>query len=60
MDSPIWFTSSHSSGTGQCVECAHTQDGGMTVRDSKHTTGPALSFPREGWQSFLREVRKES
>jgi hypothetical protein len=60
MDKLTWLKSTHSSGNGECVECAHTPDGGMAVRDSKDTTGPALSFPREGWRSFLREVRQET
>jgi hypothetical protein len=53
MDKLTWFTSSYSSHNGQCVECAHTPNGGMAVRDSKHPTGPALSFPREAWHQFL-------
>jgi hypothetical protein len=53
MDQPTWFKSSYSSGNGQCVECAHTPDGGMAVRDSKHTTGSALPFSREAWHEFL-------
>jgi hypothetical protein len=57
MDNLNWFTSTYSSGTGECVECAHTPNGGMAVRDGKDTAGPALAFPRKHWQAFLREVR---
>jgi hypothetical protein len=57
MDKLTWFKSSYSSYNGQCVECAHTPDGGMAIRDSKHATGPALSFPRETWHQFLSNVR---
>jgi hypothetical protein len=57
MDQPTWFKSSYSSANGQCVECARTQDGGMSVRDSKHPTDEALSFPRETWHTFLVSVR---
>jgi hypothetical protein len=57
MENHAWFTSSYSSGTGQCVECAHAPDGGMAVRDSTDTAGPALTFPREHWQAFLRDLR---
>jgi hypothetical protein len=60
MNKLTWFTSSYSSGNGQCVECAHTPDGGMAVRDSKDAAGPALAFPRKHWQAFLREVRQAS
>jgi hypothetical protein len=56
MENYSWFTSSYSSPTGQCVQCAHIPDGGMAVRDSKDTAGPALAFPRKHWQVFLREV----
>jgi hypothetical protein len=58
MDKLTWFTSSYSSGNGQCVECARTQDGGMAVRDSKHGAAEVLSFPRETWRVFLVHARK--
>jgi len=57
MDQLTWFKSTYSSHNGACVECAHTPDGGMAVRDSKHTTGPTLSFPGETWYRFLAETR---
>ena len=53
-----WFKSSYSSANGQCVECAHTPDGGMAVRDSKHPATPPLSFSHEAWQSFLTAARQ--
>lgn len=59
MENYSWFTSSYSSGTGECVECARTPDGGMAIRDSKHTAGPALAFPRKHWQAFLGKVRAQ-
>jgi hypothetical protein len=58
MGKLTWFKSSYSSGNGQCVECAHTPDGGMAVRDSKHPADPALAFPREAWREFLATVRR--
>jgi hypothetical protein len=57
MDKLTWFTSSYSSGNGQCVECARTQDGGMAVRDSKQPTSDVVTFPREAWQSFLAAIQ---
>ena len=57
MDKLTWFKSSRSSANGQCVECAHALDGGMAVRDSKHPSGPALTFPRATWQAFLAKNR---
>jgi hypothetical protein len=57
MERYSWFKSSYSSPTGQCVECARTQDDGMAVRDSKHPSGVALAFARAAWHTFLRDVR---
>ena len=59
MDKLTWFTSSYSSGNGQCVECARTPDGGIAVRDSKHQPGPALAFPREAWREFLTRTQQD-
>ena len=53
-----WFTSTYSSGNGACVECARTSDGGMAVRDSKHSADPALAFPRDAWREFLATIRR--
>lgn len=50
----LWRKSSRSSGGGHenCVELAYV--GSVTgVRDSKNPGGPALTFPQEGWSSFL-------
>jgi hypothetical protein len=48
-----WFKSSYSAGDGgDCVEvaaCPRT----IHVRDSKDTTRPSLSVPRETWSSFV-------
>ena len=57
MDKLTWFTSSYSSANGECVECAHTPDGGMAVRDSRHPVGPALTFKSATWQAFLASAR---
>lgn len=59
-DKLTWFKSTYSSGNGACVECAYTPDGGMAVRDSKHTAGSALAIPREPWRQFLANVRSAS
>jgi hypothetical protein len=56
MDKLTWFKSTYSSGNGACVECAHTPNGGMAVRDSKHLAIPPLSFPRAAWQAFLADT----
>ncbi|UCM91811.1 DUF397 domain-containing protein [Streptomyces marincola] len=50
-----WFTSSHSSGNGECVEVADAEDGVLT-RDSKQRSGPVLVSRSEGWQAFVAGV----
>ncbi|HCU95455.1 MAG TPA: DUF397 domain-containing protein [Actinobacteria bacterium] len=52
-----WRKSSHSSGTGNCVEVA-TADGSVGVRDSKqHGRGPVLEFARAEWKAFIRAAK---
>lgn len=52
-----WIKSSYSDGSGgQCVEFSRTfaqTHGTVPVRDSKNPHGPALSFPADGWSSFV-------
>jgi hypothetical protein len=51
---PTWRKSSHSNGTGECVELACLAD--LTaVRDSKNAAGPSLLFPR--FESFVAEIK---
>jgi hypothetical protein len=49
----IWRKSSYSGGNAgnECVEVAFAQV--VRVRDSKNTTGPALTFSVEAWQGFI-------
>lgn len=53
----LWVKSSYSdsSNSNECVEVAPTPDL-VHVRDSKHTTGPRLTFPPTAWTSFLDHV----
>lgn len=51
-----WFTSSYSSGNGQCVQVRHQLDG-SAVRDSVHPDRAVLNFPKEEWRTFLNELR---
>jgi hypothetical protein len=48
-----WRTSSHTGDNGNCVEVAMTEHEGVAVRDTKHRTGPTLSFPNADWRAFL-------
>lgn len=47
-----WRISSHSSGTGSCVELAALPAGHVAVRDSTDRTRPALVFDSAEWQAF--------
>lgn len=54
------FTKSSYSGGGpgtDCIELAHTADGGCAVRDSKDPDGPLLVFSREAWSAFLHATK---
>jgi hypothetical protein len=52
-----WRKSSHSGNTGaDCVELAATPTA-RAVRDSKNTTGPALTFDATAFGVFLTNLR---
>jgi hypothetical protein len=60
-DTPHWFTSSHSSNGGQCVEVATNlaaSTGEVAVRDSKNPSGPALRLPANAFASFVEGVKR--
>ncbi|MEU7042848.1 DUF397 domain-containing protein [Streptomyces varsoviensis] len=48
--------SSYSTQQGNCVEVAHTADGGRVVRDSKTPNGGLLFCQRGAWANFLEAV----
>lgn len=48
-----WMKSSYSSGNGNCVEVAATDDA-VLVRDSKDRRGPVLTFTHTEWDAFTR------
>ena len=50
-----WRKSSHSHGSGDCVEVAQIADG-VAVRDSKDPAGPVLVFGLDQWRNFLDDV----
>lgn len=53
-----WFTSRYSQPQGECVEVAFTR-GTAHTRDSKNRNGPALTFPADSWQSFIRHLASD-
>jgi len=52
-----WFKSSRSSGSKECVETAHLDNGYVGVRDSKNPDGPALVFTPNGWDAFMSSAK---
>jgi len=51
-----WKTSSRSSGSGQCVEVAIT-DEGVAVRDTKDRGKPPHVFTHAEWAAFVGGVK---
>lgn len=47
-----WRISSHSSGSGSCVELAALPAGHVAVRDSTDRSRPALVFDAAEWRAF--------
>ncbi|MFE2979689.1 DUF397 domain-containing protein [Streptomyces sp. NPDC059258] len=59
-ETPRWFTSSYSNNGGQCVEVATNlaaPHGIVPVRDSKNTTGPALSLRTDAFTTFVAGIK---
>ncbi|MER8070337.1 DUF397 domain-containing protein [Streptomyces sp. NPDC094034] len=56
----VWHRSSYSTGANNCVECAPSDAGGLTVRDSKEVTRPHLSFSADAWTSFVSALCAEA
>ncbi|MBD0674047.1 DUF397 domain-containing protein [Streptomyces sp. CBMA156] len=52
-----WFKSSYSAQANDCVEAGRLILGGMVVRDSKDSGGPALAFTADAWDAFLSGVK---
>ena len=48
-----WRISSHSSGSGSCVELAALPAGHVAVRDSTDRSRPALVFDAAEWRAFV-------
>ena len=57
VENAEWFKSSHSNGTGNCVEVAYLDDV-VATRDSKEQAGPVLTSAFEGWQAFIGSLGK--
>lgn len=52
-----WSKSHHSNPSGNCVEIASLEAGGVAVRNSRFPDGPALIFAPGEWDAFVNGVR---
>ncbi|MER8119949.1 DUF397 domain-containing protein [Streptomyces sp. NPDC094031] len=59
-DSPRWFTSSHSSNGGNCVEVATNMPGTIPVRDTKDHDAGTLTFRTGSWSAFVQFASHQS
>ncbi|GAB3437998.1 hypothetical protein GCM10027570_00750 [Streptomonospora sediminis] len=56
QETAIWFKSSFSTGSANCVEIADTADI-SAIRDTKHRDLATLTFPQPEWRAFLSAVK---
>lgn len=52
-----WRRSSHSGGSGNCVEIAGNLREIVGVRDSKDPSGPALVVTPGAWRAFAARIK---
>lgn len=52
MSELAWHKSTYSAEAANCIEIATTPTT-IRIRDSKHPTGPHLTFPPSAWTDFL-------
>ncbi|MGH3627474.1 MAG: DUF397 domain-containing protein [Sciscionella sp.] len=58
MNKPTeWHTSSYSGSSGNCVEVAPLDDGGVMVRDTKDRSLAAHSYTAAEWTAFVAGVK---
>ena len=55
-----WRKSTRSNNGGDCVEVADNLPGVVGLRDSKHPTGPVLTFSPSTWATFVEGIKGET
>ncbi|WP_371591788.1 DUF397 domain-containing protein [Streptomyces virginiae] len=58
LERVIWVKSRHSGPTGNCVELAALENGGVAMRNSRDPQGPALVYTRAEITAFLDGARE--
>ncbi|WP_280438003.1 DUF397 domain-containing protein [Nocardia carnea] len=58
LSSVNWFKSSYSTGTKDCVEIAHLDDGAVGVRDSKNPGAGVLVISPTEWKAFVAATKR--
>ena len=53
----VWRKSGRSNPSGNCVELAVLPDGGVAVRNSRDTAGPALIYTRSEMTAFIQGAK---
>ncbi|RDI68097.1 DUF397 domain-containing protein [Nocardia pseudobrasiliensis] len=56
LSTAVWFKSSRSYASGDCLEVAYLAQGMVGIRDSKQPTGPALLFTPTEWSAFTADL----
>jgi hypothetical protein len=53
-----WRKGSHSNPYGNCVELAELAASLIAVRNSRHSAGPVLVYPRAAMTAFVQAVKE--